>query len=76
MTPPPAPGRAAAGPGVASPCTGVCRLDARSGWCVGCGRSLDEIAAWGAASDDEKRRVLARLSARRAAAAARDKERL
>lgn len=31
-----------------SPCVGTCRLEARSGWCVGCGRTGDEIGAWGA----------------------------
>jgi len=28
-----------------TPCTGVCRLDAR-GLCIGCLRTGDEIAAW------------------------------
>ncbi|ACS40391.1 MULTISPECIES: DUF1289 domain-containing protein [Methylobacteriaceae] len=28
------------------PCTGVCRFDGRSGWCVGCGRTSSEIRAW------------------------------
>ena len=46
----------AAGP-VASPCISVCRMDAATGWCVGCFRTLDEIAGWGLASDDEKRAV-------------------
>ena len=35
------------------------------GLCEGCWRSLDEIAAWSAMSDAEKRAVLARLPARR-----------
>ncbi|OYY52991.1 MAG: hypothetical protein B7X59_06760 [Polaromonas sp. 39-63-203] len=32
---------------VPSPCISVCRVDADSGWCDGCLRTLDEIAAWG-----------------------------
>ena len=51
---------------VASPCNNVCRIDEASGWCLGCQRSLGEIAAWGTASDDERRAVLAELPARRA----------
>jgi predicted Fe-S protein YdhL (DUF1289 family) len=42
---------------VPSPCISVCRMDADSGLCEGCFRTLDEIAAWGLASDAEKRAV-------------------
>jgi uncharacterized protein len=49
---------------VASPCTSVCRMDARTGWCEGCARTLDEIAAWSVMSDDEKRAVCRALALR------------
>lgn len=49
---------------VASPCTGVCRIDERSGWCVGCARTLAEIAAWSTLSDDHKRCVRSALALR------------
>ena len=42
---------------VPSPCISVCRMDARSGWCDGCLRTLDEIAAWSVMDDAEKRAV-------------------
>ncbi|WP_366872519.1 DUF1289 domain-containing protein [uncultured Brevundimonas sp.] len=29
-----------------SPCIDVCRFDGRTGWCVGCGRSVPEIRSW------------------------------
>lgn len=32
---------------VTSPCTGICKLDDTTGWCLGCGRSGDEIGGWG-----------------------------
>ena len=32
---------------VPSPCTGVCTLDDAQDLCVGCGRTLGEIASWG-----------------------------
>ena len=54
---------------IKSPCTSVCRLDATSGWCLGCGRTGDEIAVWMAASDGQKRTILARLPARMTALA-------
>ncbi len=54
---------------VASPCINVCRMDPATGWCVGCRRTLDEIAAWGAMGDEARRAVLRQLPARRAALA-------
>lgn len=53
------------GSGVPSPCISVCRMDARSGWCEGCLRTLDEIATWSVLDDEEKRRVWALLPQRR-----------
>ena len=47
-----------------SPCTGVCRLDPRTGWCEGCRRTLEEIADWPMLNNGEKRAVLARLPGR------------
>lgn len=42
---------------VLSPCISVCRVDADSGWCEGCLRTLDEIAAWSRLGNDAKRGV-------------------
>ena len=42
---------------VASPCINVCRMHEPTGWCEGCGRNLDEIAAWGSMDDGAKRAV-------------------
>jgi predicted Fe-S protein YdhL (DUF1289 family) len=49
-----------------SPCINVCRIDARSGLCLGCARTLDEIATWGGANEPQKQAVLAALPERRA----------
>lgn len=65
MTPVP---RAAAG--VASPCINVCRMDPATGWCAGCWRTIDEIAAWSRLDDAARQAVLDRLPARRAQQAA------
>jgi predicted Fe-S protein YdhL (DUF1289 family) len=40
-------------------------MNAATGLCEGCWRTLEEIAAWSRLSDDEKRAVLARVAARR-----------
>jgi len=52
---------------VPSPCIDVCRMDEATGWCVGCLRTLDEIALWSALDDADKRRVWSDLEQRRAA---------
>lgn len=31
---------------IASPCTGICKLDETTNWCLGCGRDGHEIADW------------------------------
>lgn len=33
-------------PKVPSPCTDVCQYDPHNQWCLGCGRTRDEIKAW------------------------------
>jgi predicted Fe-S protein YdhL (DUF1289 family) len=40
-------------------------MDTASGLCIGCFRTLDEIATWSVLDDAGKRRVLAALPARR-----------
>lgn len=57
--PPPPPAR------VASPCISVCRMDDASGLCIGCLRTLDEIAAWGTLDDDARREVWVAIARRR-----------
>ena len=66
-----APAVPAAAAGVASPCVSVCRMDAASGLCEGCLRTIDEIAHWGLYDDDEKRAVIAALPLRRVGSGAR-----
>ena len=56
------------GSGVPSPCTNVCAIDPVTGLCVGCLRTLDEIAGWSVLDDEAKRAVWAELAVRRAAA--------
>jgi predicted Fe-S protein YdhL (DUF1289 family) len=38
------------------------------GLCLGCHRTIDEIAGWSAASDEEKRAILMRVAERAGAA--------
>ena len=55
-------------PKPSSPCTKVCVLDAATGLCCGCGRTRDEIAAWGSLSEAQRRTLMAGLDVRMRAA--------
>ena len=55
-------------PKPSSPCTKVCVLDAPTGLCCGCGRTRDEIAAWGGLSEVQRRTIMVGLDARMRAA--------
>ncbi|HET8870533.1 MAG TPA: DUF1289 domain-containing protein [Aquabacterium sp.] len=50
-------------PPVPSPCVQICRLN-QSDVCVGCGRTLEEIAQWTRMSEDEKARCVERAASR------------
>jgi hypothetical protein len=52
---------------IETPCVKICTLDARNGLCLGCGRTIDEIARWATMSASERSRVMGELSARLAA---------
>lgn len=46
---------------VESPCVKVCVVHPQERLCVGCLRSLDEIARWSRMSPEERRAVMAEL---------------
>ncbi len=50
----------------ASPCINLCRMDDADRYCLGCHRTLDEIAAWSELSESEKEVVWTELDIRRA----------
>lgn len=47
-----------------SPCVQICVIHPREGLCVGCLRTLDEIAAWGTMDAESRRALLDALPAR------------
>jgi predicted Fe-S protein YdhL (DUF1289 family) len=48
---------------VPSPCINICRLNAQ-GLCIGCRRTLSEIAEWSGASDARRLEIVSALKAR------------
>ena len=51
---------------VPSPCISLCEMAPQNGLCRGCLRTIDEIVAWGKASDDVKRAIWADIRRREA----------
>ncbi|NKX67180.1 DUF1289 domain-containing protein [Labrenzia sp. 5N] len=47
-----------------SPCINICQIDAKSGLCTGCMRTLDEIASWASYSEAKRNQILAELANR------------
>jgi len=50
---------------VDSPCVNICVVHPRAGLCVGCLRSLEEIAAWSDLSHEDRAAITATLSDRK-----------
>ena len=49
---------------VPSPCVCICTMDPATGLCIGCFRTIDEIAGWSGMADAQKREVWQRLAER------------
>jgi predicted Fe-S protein YdhL (DUF1289 family) len=47
-----------------SPCIGICTLQHRGRTCIGCGRTLSEIAQWPQLTFEERRAIMATLPQR------------
>jgi predicted Fe-S protein YdhL (DUF1289 family) len=50
---------------IATPCVNICVIDGESGLCLGCQRTLSEVASWGRLTDQQRAEIMAGLAARR-----------
>ncbi len=53
-------------PSIVTPCVKVCVVDGRSGLCLGCLRTLPEIAGWSRLTDAERAALTIELPSRAA----------
>lgn len=53
-------------PVIESPCVDICVMDGATDWCLGCGRTIDEIARWGMTDAADRAAVMAELPERMA----------
>ncbi|KRA58350.1 Fe-S oxidoreductase [Caulobacter sp. Root655] len=49
---------------IVTPCVKVCAVDGLTGVCLGCRRTLPEIAGWSRLSDEERAAIMAALPQR------------
>lgn len=49
---------------IESPCVSVCDVDIDTEQCLGCGRTLDEIAGWLSYTDEQRAQLMAELPSR------------
>ena len=49
---------------IATPCVKVCVVDGESGLCLGCFRTLAEVAAWSRLGETERETIMADLPRR------------
>jgi len=50
---------------IKTPCIKVCVVDGESGLCMGCYRTLPEVAGWSKLSDAQREAITAELPSRR-----------
>jgi uncharacterized protein len=51
-------------PVISTPCIKLCAVSGATGQCIGCGRTLAEIASWGGMDDAQRRAIMAELPKR------------
>ncbi|MEP3278490.1 MAG: DUF1289 domain-containing protein [Stappiaceae bacterium] len=52
-------------PEIISPCVNICKIDRVTNTCIGCSRSLSEIADWQTMSDKRRAEIMARIGHRK-----------
>jgi len=50
---------------IETPCIKVCVIDGESGLCMGCHRTLPEVASWAKLTDAARSAIMAELAGRR-----------
>ena len=53
---------------ISTPCIKVCAVSGMTSMCIGCGRTLKEIASWGSLDEAQRQAIMAELPTRMAAA--------
>ncbi|MDP3620732.1 MAG: DUF1289 domain-containing protein [Polynucleobacter sp.] len=48
-----------------SPCINWCEMNPKSGYCLGCYRTINEIASWSSLSEEQQLAILAQIDDRK-----------
>ncbi len=49
---------------IQSPCNKICTIDCDTRLCIGCFRTMEEVATWSVLSHDQRREIMQTLRAR------------
>jgi hypothetical protein len=49
---------------ISTPCVKICVVDGESGLCLGCHRTLAEVAGWGSLDEPQRLAIMSELPAR------------
>jgi predicted Fe-S protein YdhL (DUF1289 family) len=52
---------------VMSPCIGICTIDPKSRFCLGCKRTIEEIGRWVMLDDSQRKAIIEQLPGRKIA---------
>lgn len=47
-----------------TPCTNICKINPNTGLCIGCNRTIEEIAGWSQMTEDERKKLMENLKTR------------
>ena len=48
-----------------SPCKGICMMDPRGPYCLGCKRTIDEIGRWQMMEESERQKIAKEITGRK-----------
>ena len=48
-----------------SPCIGICTIDRKIGFCLGCKRTIDEIGRWQMMEESERLKIVGEIPSRK-----------
>ena len=49
---------------ITSPCVGICSINKNNDFCIGCGRTIDQISKWSNFNETEKKKIILQIKNR------------
>ncbi|MDC0215472.1 DUF1289 domain-containing protein [Candidatus Pelagibacter sp.] len=49
---------------IISPCEGICSINKKSNFCIGCGRTIEQISKWSNFNETKKKKIILQIKNR------------